>query len=69
MDYTTDDFSGKSGRKGGARDDAESYINYTRSELMDMLQRIDAKCKSFGQDIDNTFDIVVLNNKYGYSRR
>lgn len=69
MDYTTDDFSVTRERTGGARDDAESYINYTRSELMDMLQRIDAKCKSFRQDIDNTFDIVVLNNKYGYSRR
>lgn len=69
MDYTTDEFSVTRVRKGGARDDAEYYINYTRSELMDMLQRIDAKCKNFGQNIDNTFDIVVLNNKYGYSRR
>lgn len=69
MGYTTDEFSGKKERNGGARDETECYINYTRSELMDMLHRIDAKCKNFGQNIDNTFDIAVLNNKYGYSRR
>ena len=68
MDYTTDEFSVTRQRNGGARDETEIYINYTRSELMNMLQRIDAKCKNFGQNIDNTFDIVVLNNKYGYSR-
>lgn len=33
------------------------------------IHRIDAKCKNFGQNIDNTFDIVVLNNKYGYNRK
>lgn len=49
MDYTTDDFSVTRERNGGARDDAECYINYTRSELMDMLHRIDTKCKNFGQ--------------------
>lgn len=69
MDYTTDDFSVTRERNGGARDETECNINYTRSELMGMLHRIDARCKNFGQNIDNTFDIVVLNNKYGYNRK
>lgn len=69
MNYTTDDFSATRERAGGTRDDVECHINYTRSELMDMLQRIDTKCKRLGQNVDNTFDIVVLNNKYGYNRR
>lgn len=69
MDYTKGDFSAKKERKGGARDETENCFFYTRSELMDMLQRIDAKCKSFGHNVDNTFDIVILNNKYGYNRK
>ncbi len=34
----------KERRRGGARDDSELYVGYTRRELLEMLERTKRKC-------------------------
>lgn len=69
MDYTTDDFSGNQRTNGGARDEVECYINYTRSELKAMLQRQREKSEHRKHLSVDALDITVLNNKHGYNRK
>ena len=41
-------------RAGGARDESEVYINYSREELSAMLRRIENRCRQLAENGEKT---------------
>ena len=40
-------------RDGGARDETEMYINYSREELSAMLKRLENRCRQLAENGEN----------------
>lgn len=47
-------------RDGGARDETEMYIDYSREELLAMLKRIENRCRRFAENDEKTAIMTQL---------